>query len=556
LPNPGDIKWGPSLWHVFVSGSAVELDGVEDAEHDTTHFVYAGIAKWRSGHQGPAPEYLPTRVDFEMMRPKAISGDVAEKIGEHLVKCKKNKYGSSLCFIGAEADSKRFGSQKIPSIAPSSSAPPPKPGKTNSLSGLALKEESSLSMSSTVIARPPSGVVGLLGPVPLPQLVPGSKTTVAALVAHNGVFEEKNNPFKPTATDSVLNINTYALKETTERFLRDAMSTPKPVGITAMFEPTHMHEGSLKIVCLATKSCRSHFDRCWPFFFIFCIVFKYFAAYIAQRAPSATIWGFFSSAMMPDSCVQELIGALQDSRCQLEHLKLYSCAPTPLGLQSLMSAIDSYGSAQIQTCFCHAQDNFSLPAVISIFLELKSFVFQTGELSKEDMAVICSAQTKFSHLSLVECKISASASEYIANHIKSTPNLKVLDLTSNPIEHEGAIFLGPAIASSNIEHLDLSRTNIGAKGAIDILKALKGKSKLQTLKLDFVKLGQTGAVALADFLPNSTITELALTSTGIPAEKWPALKKAFEGTKSLKTVSIGKTEEKMRDARDAISKYA
>lgn len=141
----------------------------------------------------------------------------------------------------------------------------------------------------------------------------------------------------------------------------------------------------------------------------------------------------------------------------------------------------------------------------------------------------------------------------LAKFIKGNPSLRFLDLSSTPLDLDGAVELSKGISGSGLEVLDLSRTNIGAKGAIALLKEIKGQNSLKTLKLDFVKLGATGAAALADFLHTSSISELSLASTGIPDDKWPILKAAFERTSTLRSVIVGNTEHKMRNARDALA---
>lgn len=245
-PNPADVKWGPSHWHIFASGNDVELEDVENAENDTTHFVYAGIAKWRSSLQGPGPEYLPSRVDFEMLRPKALSSQTEQKLGEHVLKCKKNKYGVTLCFIQANSDAARFGARPYPQIAPHSNAAqassssssssvvePPK--KSNSLAGLPLKVEDE--PVAEAASAPPAGVGPLLVAATLPTLRQGKPTTIEKLAERNCVFEseDKQNPGVP-----VLNANAYGLKQEFEDLLSCATGLPQPIGIIAMFEPTQL----------------------------------------------------------------------------------------------------------------------------------------------------------------------------------------------------------------------------------------------------------------------------------------------------------------------------
>lgn len=199
-------------------------------------------------------------------------------------------------------------------------------------------------------------------------------------------------------------------------------------------------------------------------------------------------------------------------------------------------------------------ENFS--RISPLFPGPQKLCFERFELTDDNMSVLCATIHKFKALSFVDCKLGAAHCEKLAAYIKShNDSLISLDLTSNPVEQEGAVFLGGAIAGSSIEILDLSRTSIGAKGVIAMLKLMTGKTKIKIFRLDFVKLGPTGAKAVSDFLVGSHVEEISLASTGIPDHQWNLLKKGFDGAKKLKKVIVGKTEEKMSSAREMIAKY-
>lgn len=235
-PNPSDIDMGTKYWHIFATGLDVELDDVPDAESDTIHFVYTGIAKWCSCHGGPGPLYLPTRVSFEMLRPKSLSGDVIDKIGSHLLKCKKNKYNSTLCFIEAESVFKRFGARPFPKLgepneqeakaeATSSAAV----ARAPSLSGLALKVEEPIDVDA-----PGADVDALLPPALLQPLPTVPQATLEQIVAEQGVFSQLDK-FIPG--EKLVSINTYGAKlDGTSRLLAMCRTLPNPIGVQCLMQ--------------------------------------------------------------------------------------------------------------------------------------------------------------------------------------------------------------------------------------------------------------------------------------------------------------------------------
>ncbi len=97
--------------------------------------------------------------------------------------------------------------------------------------------------------------------------------------------------------------------------------------------------------------------------------------------------------------------------------------------------------------------------------------------------------------------------------MKSSPNLKVLKLSSCGIDDEGMVSLTKAVTqSSRLKELQLQRNIFTHKGAIDLAKVIQGNRSLESISLlGCDTVGEAGTIRLLQSLTtNQTVQKLFL----------------------------------------------
>ncbi|CAJ0903099.1 14418_t:CDS:2, partial [Entrophospora sp. SA101] len=107
--------------------------------------------------------------------------------------------------------------------------------------------------------------------------------------------------------------------------------------------------------------------------------------------------------------------------------------------------------------------------------------------------------------------------QYIAQALRRNRSLKELYLLDNRIDSKGLLNLADGFKYNyTLELLDISRNNVGgfsAEGIISLRNSLSVNDSLKKLILSDVNLMTEGAIALAEYLPETrTLTHLDLTS--------------------------------------------
>ncbi len=97
--------------------------------------------------------------------------------------------------------------------------------------------------------------------------------------------------------------------------------------------------------------------------------------------------------------------------------------------------------------------------------------------------------------------------------MKSSPNLKVLKLSSCGIDDEGMVSLTKALTqSSRLKELQLQRNIFTHEGAVDLAKVIQGNRSLETISLlGCDAVGKIGTIRLLQSLTtNQTVQKLFL----------------------------------------------
>ncbi|CAJ0829379.1 3561_t:CDS:10 [Entrophospora sp. SA101] len=134
--------------------------------------------------------------------------------------------------------------------------------------------------------------------------------------------------------------------------------------------------------------------------------------------------------------------------------------------------------------------------------------------------------------------------QYIAQALRRNRSLKELYLLDNRIDSKGLLNLADGFKYNyTLELLDISRNNVGgfsAEGIISLRNSLSVNDSLKKLILSDVNLMTEGAIALAEYLPETrTLTHLDLTSNpGIDIAGLMALAVSIKMNHSVRVLDV------------------
>ncbi|KAK7051764.1 hypothetical protein R3P38DRAFT_3343862 [Favolaschia claudopus] len=149
---------------------------------------------------------------------------------------------------------------------------------------------------------------------------------------------------------------------------------------------------------------------------------------------------------------------------------------------------------------------------------------------------------------------------YIAQVLKRNRTLKVLNLAENKLDVPCLVSLAEALKyNSSLETLDLSRnpcSGPGLEGIQSLRTAFTLNTALKRLFLSSTSMGSAGAIALAEFLPESaSLLHLDLTENALGAAGVLALSKGLEGNFVMRCLDLNippGEEEYARMCRDIL----
>ncbi|KAJ2865406.1 Ran GAP Rna1 [Coemansia aciculifera] len=96
----------------------------------------------------------------------------------------------------------------------------------------------------------------------------------------------------------------------------------------------------------------------------------------------------------------------------------------------------------------------------------------------------------------------------LVNGLASNTKLAILDLQDNTFTHSGSAALATALPSWDaLEHLNVGDCLLGPTGGRLVIEALKGRTTLKVVNLQYNEIEQDGAIALAESLRTLTLLE-------------------------------------------------
>eukprot|EP01138_Halocafeteria_seosinensis_P013795 gb/GECG01014087.1/.p1 GENE.gb/GECG01014087.1/~~gb/GECG01014087.1/.p1 ORF type:complete len:542 (+),score=58.91 gb/GECG01014087.1/:1-1626(+) len=130
--------------------------------------------------------------------------------------------------------------------------------------------------------------------------------------------------------------------------------------------------------------------------------------------------------------------------------------------------------------------------------------------------------------------LGVRAAKALARGLQNNNSLKRLDIQGQKIKDEGAEAIFNALASSNIEILEIAFNSIGVSGAASLSEALKQNPVLQRLSLVANCIGDQGVNAFARSLQaNDSLQMVDLSSNSITNEGASALAETLRSNSTL-----------------------
>ncbi len=206
---------------------------------------------------------------------------------------------------------------------------------------------------------------------------------------------------------------------------------------------------------------------------------------------------------------------------KITHRRIYSCPPEVLKQLA-------FGSKQINNVFyCSDNNTVTSHGVLKTIL-LCAFNFQRIEDNHKSWLDLCDLQNshslpheRLSHcieVVLVNCCIGDEGTEILANTL-NTSILENLGLDFNRISDSGAIALAGSLSKcSVVQEVSVECNSIGDSGATALADALVHCTSLRRLDLQGNSLGDKGAVAIAKAAKNLPNLDLYLHNVNITEE--------------------------------------
>ena len=182
----------------------------------------------------------------------------------------------------------------------------------------------------------------------------------------------------------------------------------------------------------------------------------------------------------------------------LEHVDLSDCSIGPVGAQHLAQALCVNTSVKTLQLSDNPLDDEGAKALAEML----------GGNGAESSGTV---NTTLEHVDLSNCSIGPVGAQHLAQALCVNTSVKILQLSDNPLDDEGAKALAEMLGgngaessgtvNTTLEHVDLSDCSIGPVGAQHLAQALCVNTSVKTLDLsDNITLGDEGTKALAEML--------------------------------------------------------
>ena len=234
--------------------------------------------------------------------------------------------------------------------------------------------------------------------------------------------------------------------------------------------------------------------------------------------------------------------------CTLEHIELTNCDIGPVGAQHLAQALHVNTSVKtLKLSGNHQLDDEGAKALAEML----------GGNGAESNGTV---NTTLEHVELSRCRIGPVGAQHLAQALCVNTSVKTLNLQVSYLGDEGAKALAEMLGgngaessgtvNTTLEHVDLSRCNIGRVGAQHLAQALCVNTSVKTLNLKVSNLGDEGAKALAEMLGgngaessgtvNTTLEHVDLSNCDIGPVGAQHLAQALCVNTSVKTLKLSR----------------
>ena len=191
------------------------------------------------------------------------------------------------------------------------------------------------------------------------------------------------------------------------------------------------------------------------------------------------------------------------------------------------------------TILCKIQHSIETLTLQSVDVNRPSIVKMFNGIKFSNLSTL--RISRYLNLAAATTAAATAAAAAITELLKSCTNLQTLNLEYNKIGADGATALAEGLKScTNLQTLDLGYNNIGSDGATALAEGLKNCTNLQTLHLHSNNIGSDGATALAEGLKSCTnLQTLDLRSNNIGSDGATALAEGLKSCTNLQTLDLG-----------------
>ncbi len=208
--------------------------------------------------------------------------------------------------------------------------------------------------------------------------------------------------------------------------------------------------------------------------------------------------------------------------------------------------------AELEICSSGFREKAGRPIGSLIALgRVKKLILDCNRLEDDGISAMVDAiidlsrmhRCKLQQLGLRMNNIGSAGGIKLAEQIAHSPHFRALDLSDNPMGESAAdaLFKAIRLRSHSLEGLDVSECELGPRGALPVLDALRAYPALRILRTSQGDEGDLGAHALAQFFLFSgrcRLTELQIESSGITETGALELARALVKAYTLKNLNM------------------
>jgi Ran GTPase-activating protein (RanGAP) involved in mRNA processing and transport len=220
------------------------------------------------------------------------------------------------------------------------------------------------------------------------------------------------------------------------------------------------------------------------------------------------------------------------------------------GIKCLADALKLLSSSTtVNLCFKSLFGNCVLIAIYRMIMmnrSIKSLSIDGYDIGcdsitngEEELAKILRAKSSLKTISVAGSKITLGKA--LISALEKNFNIENIDLSRNDIGFKGAILYSKLLNTTHpLKNINLEKNQIGVEGAQKLAAAIKVNSTIRDINLSFNDIGDEGAITIADALKfNSSLEIIHLTGNKIEYAGTRALAKALCVNNHLQIIRLG-----------------